>query len=234
MIKNEIKHCAIYNCDCMNLIKQYADNFFDLAIVDPPYGGGTSVIISSQELLKKSPTHTGGRFDECKIERTGGTWSSKYGNKIKAWDIAPDENYFKELFRVSKYQIIWGGNYFVLPPSRNFIIWEKISLGEDFSMAMCEYAWTNLKGNAKIFKHPPQDPDRFHPTQKPVKLYKWLLTRYAQQGDKILDTHLGSGSIAVACNELGFNLTACEIDQEYFNAACNRITQAAAQKLFDF
>jgi site-specific DNA-methyltransferase (adenine-specific) len=208
----------------MDLMKQYSNKnkYFDLAIVDPPYGG-------EHDWLKKNRSRFGGRFDKYKMERTGGKWASKYGVCIKHWDIAPPPEYFEMLFRVSKYQIIWGGNYFGLPASRNFIIWRKRTISENFTMAMAEYAWTNIKGNAKVFEYYPQDPARFHPTQKPVALYKWLISKYAKTGDKILDTHLGSGSIAVACNEMGFSLTASELDEDYFNAACKRIKEANRQ-----
>ncbi|GHU11267.1 hypothetical protein FACS1894151_10930 [Spirochaetia bacterium] len=164
----------------------------------------------------------------------GGAWASKYGSDINDWDIAPGKEYFDELFRVSNYQIIWGGNYFDLPPSRNFIIWRKLTISENFSMAMAEYAWTNINGNAKVFECAPQDPERFHPTQKPVKLYKWLLSKYAQPGYKILDTHLGSGSIAIACHDLGFDLTGCELDTDYYNAAMERLRIHQKQQIFDF
>ena len=230
MKKEIIGSCTLYNADCMKIMSQYPDKYFDLAITDPPYGGGyMNVTTSSPNWLKKKRSRFGGRFDKYKTERTGGTWASKYGNHIKHWDIAPEKEYFQELFRVSKYQIIWGGNYFDLPSSRNFIIWRKKTINENFSMAMAEYAWTNIKGNAKVFEYHPQDPKRFHPTQKPVALYKWLLSKYAKQGDKILDTHFGSGSIAVVCNEMGFDLTASEIDKDYFEAACNRVREAIRQ-----
>jgi len=202
--KEIIGNCTLYNADCMKIMSQYPDKHFDLAIVDPPYG----------------------KSDGCK--RTGGTWAKKYGKNITDWDIAPDQSYFNELTRVSKYQIIWGGNYFTLPPSRNFIIWKK-HIPENFTLAMCEYAWTNIKGNAKLFYYHSFNPKRIHPTQKPVALYKWLLSKYAKQGDKILDTHLGSGSIAVACNEMGYDLTASEIDADYFTAACDRVREANKQ-----
>lgn len=238
----------------MALMARYASGHFDLAIVDPPYGsaigGGTEV---QWEKLKRgrfggrfdkyhlgeNVRHAtgGGRFskyDKMGIERAGGTWAEKYESKIKTWDIAPDENYFIELFRVSRYQIIWGGNYFPLPPSRNFIVWRKLTISESFSMAMVEQAWTNLRGNAKYFEYMPQDKERFHPTQKPVELYAWLLSRYAKKGWKILDTHMGSGSIAIACHNAGFDLTACEIDKVYFDKATERINKHIQQKtLFD-
>tara|TARA_R110000851_G_scaffold219037_1_gene371835 strand:+ start:2411 stop:3037 length:627 start_codon:yes stop_codon:yes gene_type:complete len=199
--------------DNMDLMARYDDNYFDLAIVDPPYGGS----------FKK----------ENKITRTGGTWASKYDKQIIEWDIAPSNEYFKELFRVSKNQIIWGGNYFGLPPNRHFLIWRKLTISEKFTMAMCEYAWSSFNLNAKWIEIAPQDSNRFHPTQKPVKLYQWILENYADKGDKILDTHLGSGSIAIACDKLGYDLTACEINKEYCEAAMQRLEEHQKQlKLF--
>lgn len=188
--------------DCMDYLRSLPDNAFDLAIVDPPYSNANG-----------------------KVWRTGGTWASKYGAAIKSWDIAPSQEYFKELFRVSKNQIIWGGNYFSLPPTRCFLIWRKLSISEKFTMAMAEYAWTSFDSNAKVFECAPQgtkkDP-RIHPCQKPVALYKWLLERYAKEGDKVLDTHLGSGSSAIAAYDLGFEFTGIEIDDQYFADALRR------------
>lgn len=144
--------------------------------------------------------------------------------------------YFKELFRVSKNQIIWGGNYFPLPPTRCFLIWRKLTISDKFSMAMCEYAWTSFNANAKLFEHTPQgtkqDP-RFHPTQKPIALYTWILNNYAKEGDKILDTHLGSGSSAIAAYELGYEFTGIEIDEIYYNAAVERLKKHTAQPKLD-
>jgi len=199
----------ITNEDNMVLMARYPDNYFDLAIVDPPYGNFNNT-----------------------IKRTGGTWSKKYqrDNSIKKWDFAPKKEYFDELFRVSKNQIIWGGNYFNLPPSKHFLIWEKSSISENFTMAMAEYAWSSLNDNAKIFKHRPQRENGIHPTQKPVALYKWILDKYAKQGDKILDTHLGSGSIAIACHDYGFDLIACELDKEYYDKAIERIKNHTNQQ----
>ena len=151
--------------------------------------------------------------------------------------MAPSEEYFSELMRVSKHQIVWGGNYFPLPPTRNFIIWRKLTISETFTMAMAEYAWTSLDGNAKVFDYAPQgtvEEVRFHPTQKPVALYKWLLTRYAKPGQTILDTHGGSGSICIACHDLGFDLTWMELDADYYAAAVKRYQEHARQgRLFD-
>lgn len=182
-----------YNMDCMEAMKTFPDAFFDLAVVDPPYGGAA--------------------------ERTGGAWAKRFGNTINRWDIAPGEDYFKELFRVSKNQIIWGGNYFKMPPTRCFLIWRKRSITENFTMAMAEYAWTNFNENAKVFECVPQDNSgqRTHPTQKPVALYAWIFSKYAKPGYKILDTHLGSGSSRIAAYDAGLDFWGYEIDKEYFD-----------------
>lgn len=198
----------IRNCDCMDLMREYPDKHFDLAIVDPPYGIGMS----------------------------GGNVGYKGFNNLerKNWDnCTPNEVYFKELFRVSVIQIIWGGNYFYLPPSRCFIVWDK---GEGFkkrTYAECEMAWCSQDSNAKIYKRDPlangDYHGKIHPTQKPVALYKWLLHNYAKEGYTILDTHMGSGSIAIACHYAKHHLTACELDADYYKAACERITKETRQ-----
>ena len=149
--------------------------------------------------------------------------------KINSWDVAPKQEYFEEMFRVSRNQIIWGGNYFALPPTRCFLIWRKLSISESFSMAMCEYAWTSFNENAKWFEYAPQDTNRFHPTQKPVALYKWILSKYAKPGDKILDTHLGSGSSRIAAYDLGFDFVGYEIDKFYFDKQEERFAKHTAQ-----
>ena len=190
---------------------QYHDKHFDLAIVDPPFGIGNH---------------------HQRNKQIKGTKGYSYGTaeKMNSWDNPPDQAYFDELFRVSKYQIIWGGNYFPLPPKRNFIIYHKSNIPEGFNMAQCEYAWTNIDGNSRIYSYfAKPDNDRFHPCQKPIALYKFLLANYAKPNDKILDTHFGSGSIAVACNDMGFSLIASEIDADYFEAACKRVKEANKQ-----
>jgi len=198
---------TITNEDNMQLMARYPDKYFDLAIIDPPYG----IDINSSGRL------------------------GHYGGKGKKWDSSiPNKEYFKELKRVSKNQIIWGGNYFYLEPTRCFLIWDK-QQPENVSFASCEFAWTSFNESAKTFYKRPQNADieRIHPTQKPVALYKWILDKYAKQGDKILDTHLGSGSIAIACHDYGFDLTACELDKEYFDKAMQRINNHTnQQKLF--
>lgn len=221
-----MKKEGFYNCDCMEAMREYPDKYFDLAIVDPPYGSG-----GVEEWEKKT------RFGSCfdKYKKPGRTGD---GKKIIDWDIAPGKEYFDELFRISKHQIIWGGNYFNehIPSNRNFIIWRKLTISKSFSMAMAEYAWTSLNGNAKVFECTPQGTKaepRFHPTQKPVALYEWLLSQYANKGDKILDTHAGSGSSLMACHRMGFEITAFEIDKEYYQKAKARLEEEKAQIKFN-
>ena len=203
---------TITNEDNMQLMARYPDKYFDLAIVDPPYGIGM-----------------GNGAGET---RGNGKKKSDLYNP-KNWDNErPKKVYFEELFRVSKNQIIWGGNYFsdLLPASRCWIYWRKI-MGGNYSDG--ELAWTSFDAVLKEFTKRPQQGLRIHPTQKPVALYKWLLDKYAKQGDKILDTHLGSGSIAIACHDYGFELTACELDAEYYEKAVQRIkNHVSQQKLF--
>ena len=200
----------ITNEDNMALMARYPDNYFDLAIVDPPYGININESIGRRKGMKHS------------------------GHKKATWDNdIPNTDYFNDLFRVSKNQIIWGGNYFVMPPTKCFIIWDKC-YSEDVSFSRYEYAWSSFNKTSKGFVFNGQaNIDKIHPTQKPVALYKWLLDKYAKQGDKILDTHLGSGSIAIACHDYGFDLVACELDKEYFDKAMERINNhVAQQKLF--
>lgn len=223
---------GFYNMDCMEGMKEFPDQYFDLAIVDPPYGGALSP--DAKEIYKGACVgRFGGRFEgylqKDKRWHMGGGHSKKYG--YGHWDIAPGKEYFDELFRVSKNQIIWGGNYFALPPARCFVIWKKKTISENFSMAMAEYAWTSFNENAKVFECAPQDPTRkrFHPTQKPVALYEWLLGRYAKEGDTILDTHVGSASSLIACHNTGHKYVGFEINEEYFEKAKERLEEATAQ-----
>ena len=191
--------------DSLQALKGYADNHFDIAIVDPPYGIG----ISSNPLRQK--------FEKC-----------EWDNEI------PNKQYLEELMRVSENQIIWGGNYMIefLKPTPCFIVWDKVQ-PENFSMAMAEFAWTSFTSPAKIFKKRVvgADTKRIHPTQKPVDLYKWLLTYYTNENDLILDTHLGSGSIAIACHYMKRNLIGYEIDKEYYDAACKRFKEQTMQQV---
>lgn len=198
-----------FNEDCMTGMARYPDKYFDLAIVDPPYGVG----------------------DKFKGGKTGKMNFNQIVNK--GWDFAPNKNYFDGLKRISKNQIIWGGNYFNLPPTRCFITWDKI-ISEDFTLSMAEFAWTSFDRLAKIFRMSvPKDGDRIHPTQKPVALYRWLLTNYAKPGDLILDTHVGSASSLIACYDLGFDAVGFELDEDYYKASSKRLKDFMAQERID-
>jgi len=205
----------------MALMARYPDKHFDLAIVDPPY---------FEDYGKAN--YTGNDISTTGVKRQT--------KKIQNWEV-PNEFYFNELFRVSKHQIIWGCNYYAkYIPNVGRIVWDKQNESSTFSK--CELAshsfgvivdkfifmWNGmLQGNMK------DKEVRIHPTQKPVKLYEWLLMNYAENGDKILDTHLGSGSIAIACHNLGFDLTACELDKDYYESALKRLKQHESQiKMF--
>ena len=197
----------------MELMKRYPDNHFELAIVDPPYGIG----ISGQKENKK------------------GKKSDRKFHKEKGWDNKiPDLEYFNELKRVSKNQIVWGGNYFVkhlTEGHKGWMVWDKAQHG--LTMSDCELAYSSFDSATRIFTQNRcilmQEGGTIHPTQKPVKLYEWILMNYAKEGDKILDTHLGSGSIALACHNLGYDLTACELDKDYFDSAIKRINEHKQQ-----
>ena len=198
----------LHNIDCLPFMKQCEDKQFDLAIVDPPYGidrGGQS------ETFTKNPKHK-------RKEHTKKDWDKN----------RPDAGYWKQLFRISKNQIVWGANYFVAhlnDAKMGWIIWDKGQHG--LSMSDCEIAYSSFDKATRIFTFNraliAQKGGSIHPTQKPVELYRYLLNEYASEGNKIFDSHLGSGSIAVACDDLGFDLTACEIDKDYFDKASKRL-----------
>ena len=202
---------TLYNADCMEVMKTFKDKQFSLAIVDPPYGIGID-----------------GQKEDVKQGR-----QIRKAHDFKGWDNAiPSEEYFIELKRVSRNQIIWGGNYFTkfLPPTKAWIFWYKGQQG--LTMSDGEMAWTSLKTVTRMVDihrtHLWQEkPD--HPTQKPVKLYKWLLKNYAKEGDTILDTHFGSLSIGIACHDLGFELTAIELDKDYYEAGKKRLIEHQRQ-----
>ena len=199
------------NEDNMIMMARYPDNYFDLAIVDPPYGIEVKTRV----------------FDDGK----------KWDNEI------PTKQYFKQLFRVSKNQIIWGGNYFLdyLNPTPCFLIWDK-KMTDKHLMSMSEFAWTSFRTKNLIFRQPPVgdrgfyniDGTRIHPTQKSIKLYEWQLMNYAKEGDKILDTHRGSASLDIACHNLGFDLVTCELDKDYFNDGNKRLKQHQQQQVMKF
>jgi len=199
----------LLNTDCMDYMATLPDKAFDLAIVDPPYG----ICINAMSM---------GSRKTIKPDK-------------RNWDNAvPSEAYFNDLKRVSKNQIIWGGNYFNLPPTRCFLIWDKGETMYNMSFADCEQAWTSFDKSARMYKKNPTDLSRIHPTQKPVKLYEWLLHNYAKPGQRILDTHLGSGSSAIAAHYFGVDFVGCELDEDYYNAAKKRFELSTAQvSLFD-
>ena len=249
-----------YNMDCMQGMKEFPDNYFDLAIVDPPYGDGGGYWSGPERFGQRfdryrapaftgnsTPSPTGGIPNSSgggyrknrhitnglrKGQRQPDWWNlgGEVRKKIIAWDVAPGKEYFEELFRVSRNQIIWGGNYFELPANRCFLIWRKTNVPEKFSMAMCEYAWTSFNDNAKWFEISAVGQNgRFHPTQKPVELYKWILDNYAKPGDKILDTHVGSASSLIACEDFGYQYVGFEIDADYYRLGQERLERNRAQ-----
>jgi site-specific DNA-methyltransferase (adenine-specific) len=200
----------LYQWDCMELLKQTPDNYYGLCIVDPPYG-----------LAQRT---TGGGH----ISRNSMSSLRHHG-----WDdTLPNAEYFAELFRVSAHQIIWGGNYFGLPAHRTFIVWDKMTYVP--TMSQVEQAWTSFDEPARYIQINSNQIGRIHPTQKPVALYRWILQNYAKPGQKILDTHGGSMSIAIACDIEGFDLDLCELDKDYFEAGKKRLeAHQAAPRLFD-
>ena len=200
----------VYNCDCLEYMRKQPDNRFDLAIVDPPYG------------LPAKSTHGRGKLKDRSLNR---------GN-IHQWDFRPPKEYFEELFRVSKNQIIWGGNYFELPPCRCFVCWDKEQVWENFSQ--CEFAWTSFDKPAKMIRLANRGGDadkaKFHPTAKNVKLYEYLLRTFANKGDIIFDSHLGSAPSRIASYKLGFDFYGCEIDAEYYKLADERFKRECLEE----
>lgn len=206
-----IGDATLYNMDCLEFLKAQPDKSFDLAVCDPPYGIGA------------------GSIDF----KNGSSKSEKSYFKVNDWDCKrPEKEYFDELRRVSLNQIIWGGNYFtdLLPPFRCFVSWDKTIHGNSY--ADCELAWTSFDKVARYYREniaQTNSEGRIHPTQKSIRLYEWLLTNYAKQGQRILDTHLGSGSSAIAAKNFGCEFVACELDSDYFEAACKRLRKAHEQ-----
>ena len=199
---------GFYNIDCMEGMKQIPDKYFDLAIVDPPYGIGVN-------------HNMGRRKDDNPSNYKKAYWDNK----------PPEKAYFKELIRVSKNQIIWGANHFIdkiALPSPCWISWDKM-FSEEVSFAQFELAWTSFNKTCKKFVQSPNQDNKIHPTQKPVALYKWLLTNYAKPGDKILDTHVGSASSLIACYDLGFEYLGFELDADYYQMATERLEKHKSQ-----
>lgn len=195
-----------FNADCMEFLKACPDKTFDLAVTDPPYG------------LDPSSSQGSGKLKDRTFNK----------GHIKEWDKAPPQEYFEELFRVSKNQVIWGGNYFPLPPCRCFIAWDKVQPWENFSQV--EFAWTSFDAPAKLFRFDNRTTKKTHPTQKPVELYDFIYSRFANPGDKILDSHLGSGSSRIAAYDAGFSFAGLEISKEYFEMQEKRFDDHSAQE----
>lgn len=207
-VTDQIGNIRLYNGDCMEWMKDVPDKWYDLAIVDPPYQ------------LSKSSTTGSGKLKHRALN---------VGNIAERWDKKPQKEYFDELFRISKNQIIWGGNYFDLPPCRCFVCWDKCQPWENFSQV--EIAWTSFDKPAKLFKRDNRRGGKIHPTEKPIELYAYLLNTFANKEDKIFDSHFGSLSIGISCYKLGFELDACEIDKEYYNNALKRLKDFEFEKL---
>jgi len=201
----------LYHIDCMEYMKDCEDNAFDLAIVDPPYGIDNK-LSNGSGFMRHSP--------------------SRLGYAEKRWDIKPQKEYFEELRRVSKRQVIWGGNYFAdyLPPTRGVVAWVKPQMKNNPNFSHFELAWTSTDKPAKcVYTYDPAE-GRIHPTQKPIKLYDWVLSTYAKKGDRVLDTHLGSGSIAIAAHYFGVDFVGCELDADYYTEAVERFNQQTKQR----
>ena len=203
-----VPYSEVYLMDCVAGLRHYPDNYFDLAVVDPPYG----INFDGQKECKKT---------------------NRIGHKFKGWDSeTPNAEYWDQLFRVSKNQIVWGGNYMTdyLKQSRCWLIWDK---EQEFSGSDFEMAWTSFNSAAKAFRmsrvEAYTNQEKIHPTQKPVRLYDWIFMKYAKQGDLILDTHVGSGSSRIAADKAGLNFVGFEIDEEYFNAANKRFDNFKSQ-----
>lgn len=216
-----VPYSAAYNMDCVEFMKQLPDKYFSLCIADPPYSHD-----NSDAFIK------GGRFHKGRFNR----YRQVDGKPIDIdeWDKTPSDEFFEELFRVSKNQIIWGANYFDgMPATRCFLVWKK-QIPEQFSMAMCEYAWTSFQGNAKVveFSQLSKVGDkRFHPTQKPIELYAWILRNFAKDGDLIFDPMAGSFSSRIACWKLGFDYVGCEIEKIYFDKGNERFDKLCKNEI---
>jgi site-specific DNA-methyltransferase (adenine-specific) len=211
----------LLNIDCMEYMATLPDKAFDLAVVDPPYG------INAPEMAATPCQRKQGLQ---RLNGSGGKLKDRVLNTHKKieWDYStPNQEYFNELFRVTKNQIIWGMNYFVLPATRGVICWDKVQPWENFSQI--ELAWTSFDFPAKLYRYDNRTGGKIHPTQKPVALYDWILRNYAKPGQRILDTHLGSGSSAIAAHYFGCDFVGCEIDTDYFNAAKERFYRETRQ-----
>lgn len=223
----------VYNMDCMEYMRNIPDKFFDLAVVDPPYGINAPNMTMGTNLNRKDGGYNGisiaQKLKKGRLNSGAGNLKDRVLNTMDCdWDYSPPPQlYFDELFRISRNQVIWGGNYFHLPPSRGIVCWDKVQPWDNFSQF--ELAWTSFDCPASIVRLSSRGgankEEKIHPTQKPVKLYQWILGKFAKTGDKILDTHLGSGSSRIAAYKMGFDFYATEIDKEYFDAQERRFKE---------
>ncbi|PID66615.1 MAG: DNA modification methylase [Gammaproteobacteria bacterium] len=230
------KNSVIYNDDCLKAMKKMGDNQFDLAIVDPPYGiDSPNMRMGANKTKNKSNTSdsVANRLRKARFSKGSGKLKNRALNKMKLdWDVKPSSDYFDELFRISKNQIIFGGNYFKLPATRCCICWDKVQPWDNFSQ--WEMAWTSFDRPSSLIRLSNTGGNnremKIHPTQKPVKLYEWILEKYAKEGDKILDTHLGSGSSRIACAKRQMAFTGFELDCDYFRDSIKRFEHEVRQK----
>lgn len=219
-----------FNADCMEFLRNCPDNAFQLCVCDPPYGINADLFNNGSGASKDNGIYgTAVRLRKGRLNQGGGKLKTRLLNQSDiSWDCAPPpKEYFDELFRVSKNQIIWGGNYFNLPPTRGIAVWDKLQPWENFSQV--ELAWTSFDTPAALFRMANTMSGKIHPTQKPVALYAKIFSRYAKPGDKILDTHLGSGSSRIAAYDAGLDFVGCEIDKEYFDKQEERYQRHISQ-----
>ena len=223
--KHQDGKITLYQADCMKMLPQIPDKYYQLCIVDPPYGINAPNMSATPCQRDRGLTRLNcgaGKLKDRVLNQSNCEWDNH----------TPNEKYFTDLFRVTKNQIIWGMNYFVLPATRGVICWDKVQPWENFSQI--ELAWTSFDYPAKLYRYDNRTGGKIHPTQKPVALYQWLLKNYAKQGDKILDTHLGSGSSAIAADIMGFDFTGYEIDKDYYEAALDRFNRHKQQQVINF
>lgn len=219
--------------DCMEAMKQFPDKYFDLAVVDPPYGINADNFKNGAGSKDHPKGSTANNLAKGRLNSGGGKLKNRILNRSDcSWDRnPPSDEYFKQLFRVSKNQVIWGGNYFNLPPTRGIAVWDKMQPWENFSQV--ELAWTSFDKPAALFRFcnagGASGTQKIHPCQKPIELYHWIYSHYAKNGDKILDTHMGAQSSRIAAYDAGLDYTGYEIDETYFKLGCERFERHTAQ-----
>ena len=230
---NDRCRIRLFHGDCVDAMREMEENQYKLAIVDPPYGIGNLSDVSQSYRMQHERRPYNNKYVKSRLNGAGKLADRAINQDKCEWDqIPPNSKYFDTMFRISENQIIWGGNYFNLPPTRGIICWDKEQPWPNFSA--WEMAWTSFDKPAKLFRLDNKTKDKIHPTQKPVALYKWLLVNYAKEGDNILDTHGGSMSIAIACWDLKFDLDLYELDEDYYSAGVKRFEEYIAQEQFDF